>query len=40
MGLDIILGWPGHQPYITLLAATLRFIDLGQAKNGWLFWSG
>jgi hypothetical protein len=29
-----------HEGYISVLEATLRFIDFGQEKNGWLIWSG
>jgi hypothetical protein len=29
-----------HEGYISALEATLRLIDFGQEKNGWLIWSG
>jgi hypothetical protein len=29
-----------HEGYIEGLEGTLRFIELGQEKNGWLIWSG
>ena len=29
-----------HEGYISVLEATVRFIEFGQEKNGWLIWSG
>lgn len=29
-----------HQPYLKILEETLRFIDCGARKDGWILWSG
>jgi len=44
LGLQPVLVCEGpadvHEGYISVLEATLSFIDFGQEKNGWLIWSG
>lgn len=45
-GVEIVLvcempdGKSPHEYYIGVLESVLKFIDLGEQKNGWLVWSG